>query len=609
MTATDPRSEYVARLEARRTEQAALDAQDQRLAWARLALFGLGAGLAWLAFAERAVHAGTLAVPIVVFLALARRHDLVLRRRDAVTRAIAFYTRGLARLDDTWAGGGEAGDRFRSDAHPYALDLDLYGRGSLFELLSLARTRAGEDTLAAWLEHAATPDEIAARQAAVRELTPHLDLRESLAQAGAEVRASVLTDALTAWAAAPPALPAWVGPVAWLVSLSTVGTLAWWLTGGPGLPALVSVALGALVSGTLQKTVAQVLHGSGRPVRDLDVLAHALAQLEQLRVATPRLTQLQRAVTDTPPADTRDASRASATIHQLHRLSDMHDWQHNMVFAPLAALLLWGPHLAAAVERWRARHGRRVPGWLAAVGELEAFSSLSAYAFEHPADPFPEVTTGPACFEAEGLGHPLLPAARLVRNDAAFAGGTRLFVVSGSNMSGKSTMLRTVGINTVLALAGAPVRATRLRLSPLAIGATLRIQDSLQDGTSRFYAEISRLRQVTDLTRGPVPVLFLFDELFHGTNSHDRLIGASGVLTGLLDAGAIGFITTHDLALTAVAETLAPRAVNVHFEDRFEQGAMSFDYTMRPGPVTHSNALALMRAVGLAVPGDDGPRR
>src|SRR5688500_13897307 len=176
-----------------------------------------------------------------------------------------------------------------------------------------------------------------------------------------------------------------------------------------------------------------------------------------------------------------------------------------------------------------------------------------------------------------------------------------MLVVSGSNMSGKSTLLRTIGINAVLALAGAPVRASALTLSPLAIGATLRIQDSLQEGRSRFYAEITRIRQLADVARGPMPLLFLLDELFHGTNSHDRLVGASGVLRSLLDRGAVGLITTHDLALTAIADELAPRGVNVHFEDWFEDNDIRFDYRMKPGPVTRSNALALMRAVGLEV--------
>jgi DNA mismatch repair ATPase MutS len=277
-----------------------------------------------------------------------------------------------------------------------------------------------------------------------------------------------------------------------------------------------------------------------------------------------------------------------------------------MVFAPIAAVLMWGTHIAWAIERWRAAHGLKIGTWLRAVGEFEALSSLAAYRFEHPGDPFPELrpispAAADAAFEGIALGHPLVAAARMVPNDVHLTGDTRLFVVSGSNMSGKSTLLRTVGVNAVLAFAGAPVRATSLRLSELSIGATLRIQDSLQEGRSRFYAEITRVRRLADVAQGPRPLLFLLDELFHGTNSHDRLVGASGVLRSLVERGAIGLITTHDLALTAVADNLAPRAVNVHFEDRFEAGDIQFDYRMKPGPVSHSNAIALMRAVGLHV--------
>jgi DNA mismatch repair ATPase MutS len=341
--------------------------------------------------------------------------------------------------------------------------------------------------------------------------------------------------------------------------------------------------------------VQQVLHAADHAAHDLDVLAHVLTHLERERFESPRLASLRRALD-------REGVTASRAIRQLHRLAEMHDWQHNQFFAPLGAFVLWGTHIAHAMERWRARHGAEVRGWLDVVGEFEAFGSLSAYRFEHPADVFPELLEpGPAAYEGEALAHPLLPAARAVRNNVRLSGETRLLVVSGSNMSGKSTLLRTVGINAVLAYAGAPVRAARLRLTPLAPGATLRIQDSLQEGRSRFFAEITRIRGLADVARGQTPLLFLLDELFHGTNSHDRLVGATGVLRSLLDRGAIGLITTHDLALTRIADDLAPHAANVHFEDTFEDGEVRFDYRMKPGPVARSNALALMRAVGLDV--------
>ena len=291
----------------------------------------------------------------------------------------------------------------------------------------------------------------------------------------------------------------------------------------------------------------------------------------------------------------------SEAIRRLKRLADMLDWRRNAFFAPIAVAVSWALHLASAIESWRREFGPKVIAWLSAVAEYEALSSLAAYAYEHPDDPFPVFVEdgGPARFEGASLGHPLVPAARMVRNDVFLTPQTRLLIVSGSNMSGKSTLLRTVGVNVVLAMAGAPVRAATLTLTPLAVGATLHVHDSLQAGRSRFFAEISRIRSIADLAgpRTPAP-LFLLDELFQGTNSHDRKIGAEALLLNLIDRGAIGLTTTHDLALTAIADQSGGRAVNVHFEDELRDGELMFDYRMKPGPVTHSNALALMKAVG-----------
>ena len=592
----NPALEYTTRLDDRRVAHRRLLAHDARLSSARLVLFAVAAVVAWLAFWRGAVSGWWLAPLLVGFGWLMKRHDLVIRARDAAARSIAFYERGLARIEDRWIGGGEPGDRFRNDDHPYANDLDLFGRGSLFDLLSIARTRAGEETLAAWLTAPAARELVRERQQAVAEMTPQLDLRESLALAGTDVRAGVDPALLIEWAKARPELgERWMWGVATLFTAAAISATAYGAMTGSWRALIIVGFLEALAMRRLHKRVQRVVHAADKAVRDLDILAHVLQHLERARFESPRLSALRASL------DTR-GTPPSVAIRQLHRLSEMHDWEHNLLFAIVAAVLLWSTHLAFAMERWRARYGSRVPDWLSLVGEFEAFSSLSAYRYEHPEDVFPDVVdAAPASFEGDGLGHPLLPAAHAVRNDVHLSGDIRLLVVSGSNMSGKSTLLRTVGINAVLALAGAPVRACRLQLAPLAIGGTLRIQDSLQEGRSRFYAEITRIRKLADLAAGPVPLLFLLDELFHGTNSHDRLVGATGVLRSLVDRGAIGLITTHDLALTRIAADLAPHAANVHFEDAFEEGEIRFDYRMKPGPVTRSNAIALMRAVGLEV--------
>ena len=611
-----PADEYRARLSDRRATHAWLARVDERLSYARLAVFAMAILLvaaAWRGW----VAPWWVALPLVSFVALIVKHDAIVRARDAAGRAIAFYDRGLARIEDRWAGGGENGERFRDPDHLYANDLDLFGPASLFELLSIARTRAGEETLAGWLLAPADPREIVTRQTGIDDLTPRLDLREALSLAGSDVRAAVDTDALVAWAEAPPALDStWLRAAASVLTVAAIATAAFWIATGNSAPFVAILLLEMAFSLPLRERIGKALHGADGVARDLDVLAIVLARLEQESFHAERLVSLQHQLVHIDGS--RRAVAASASIHRLHWLVELHDWQHNLIFAMVAAALLWGTHVAIAIEAWRRAHGRHVREWLRNCGEFEALASLSAYRYEHPDDPFPEID-GPdaqsAMFDGVGLGHPLIPAARMVRNDVCMgrnlssSGGADLsgprkpdlLVVSGSNMSGKSTLLRTVGVNAVLAFAGAPVRAGRLRVSPLRVGATLRIQDSLQEGRSRFYAEITRIRELADLAEGSVPALFLLDELLHGTNSHDRAVGAAGILRALLDRGAIGLITTHDLALTNVADTLGSRASNVHFDDRFEAGEIAFDYVMKPGPVTRSNAIALMRAVGLDV--------
>lgn len=597
LTATqtaEPQIEYTRRAEARRAEAARQMQRFRKVGIVRLALLAVGLVLVWLAFNGQVSWWWVLA-PLFLFLALADVQARITQARRRSERAAAYYEQGLARLDDRWAGRGETGERFLKASHPYAEDLDLFGHGSLFELLSTARTRVGEETLAHWLLEPAAPEVVRARQAAVTELRPSLDLREDLALLGEGIRSGEDTQALVAWAAATPwHVSRFLRVTAILLALLALVTLILWIAGFGGIPFIIAFILGRAFAFRLQTPVKHVISAVDGPGRDLSLLSEVLSRLERERFKSPRLVEL-RATLDV------EALAPSQQIARLNRLIDLLDARRNMIFAPLSAILLWPLQLAIAIEDWRQSSGPAVARWLAAVGELEALNSLAGYAYERPQDIFPEVIEVGTLFKGEGLGHPLIPESRNVRTDLSLSDELRVLIVSGSNMSGKSTLLRTVGINTALALAGAPVRARQLRLSPLQVGASIRLQDSLQAGASRFYAEITRLRQIVELTKGALPVLFLLDEILHGTNSHDRRIGAEGVVRGLMERGAIGLITTHDLALARIAEELAPRADNVHFEDHLEEGKMTFDYQLRPGVVQRSNALELMRSVGLDV--------
>jgi hypothetical protein len=597
-------------------EAARHDRQLERLGSARLLVFfaTLLAGT-WIVRAHPG-WAAWLLVPVGLFVALVALHAQSRERLARARRGAAWHERNLARLDDRWAGTGPTGEEHASEQHLFARDLDVVGEGSLFQLLCTTRSRCGEVALARWLLGAPTLDAgaIRARQQAVAALAPEAELRERFALAGDEVASGLPSDldprALRAWAAAEPVRFAAVerGTALVLGGLAAAAA-ATWATGATDLLALLLVA-------TAEALFAQVLK---RRMRCVDRLAesgeHALSLLAQLlslleertrRPATPPALAELGAAVGVPGAQPGGAAAepASARIARFDALArSLASGRRNGVYALFAFLLQIRVHQAHALERWRAQVGPALSGWLDAVGEFEALLALAGYAHEHPDDVFPDIVTAPS-LHASGLGHPLLPTTVCVRNDVALDGEHALLLVSGSNMSGKSTLLRAVGLAAVLGQAGAPVRARGLRFSPVQVGACISIHDSLREGSSRFWAEITRLRALDDVARGGRPLLFLLDELLSGTNSHDRLLGARGVLRQLLAHGAIGIVTTHDLALAQLADELAPRATNAHFEDRLQDERMVFDYRMRPGVVERGNALALMRSLGLL--GDAG---
>jgi hypothetical protein len=592
-----PHEEYEARRNRWGVERQDAERLFIRIGNWRLLLGIAEAALAYLVFGRHLIPLWLLFLPILAFIALAVWHSRVMRRRTLADRALRFYHRGLARLDDRWAGTGNAGDRFQDSSHIYSGDLDLFGKGSLFEFISNTRTAAGENTLAQWLLAPARREQVLRRQAAVEELRNRLHLREDLALLGSDVQADVHVDALHRWGTAPPVVfPAILRPLAAL--LGCVGVIllfGFFAQKVPFWALAASLGINIALSYGLRSRVDQVLEAAGAPGHGLDILSLVLARLERESFSSPLLRDVHRQLT-------AEGRPASIRIAQLRRWMDWLDSSDHLLVKAIRPAVLWREQIAMGVEAWRRHSGQHISEWLSAVAELEALSSFASLAFERPHWNFPVLEeTGPPHFEACALQHPLLPVARSIPNDVTFTDGLKLLIVSGSNMSGKSTLLRAVGLNCVLAWAGAPVAAQRLRLSPLQTAASIRVTDSLLDNRSRFFAEIMRLRQIVDLTRESCSVLFLLDEVLSGTNSHDRRIGAAAILHKLVDSVAIGLVTTHDLALARIQEDLGSGAQNVHFDDRIVDGQIEFDYRLKPGVVTHSNALELMRAVGLEV--------
>jgi hypothetical protein len=594
----DPLSEYskcvAARLEtASRNERLHL-----RIGNLKLLTVVAGLALVWLSWGRGLFSFYWMLVPVAAFAALAIVHERIFRARARALTAAAFYRRGIARIEDRWTGTGESGERFGDTKHLYSGDLDIFGRGCLFELLSTARLPMGEKRLAEWLKQPSKVAEVRERQGLLAELREKTTLREDLAVIGEDLRVRLNPESLINWAEANLApTQNFLRIAAVLLSFCMAAALVHCLVTLDYLPVLVLLLLNYMINIFFQRHIHAALTNFPANAEGMLLFAEILARLETETFASPRLQAFSAELK-------RGEVPASTMVRKLAHHTSWIDARGSLIAQILEWLALYSLQVALAAEAWRRKHGGRMRACVEITAEVEALLSLAAYSHEHPADPFPEILDSPegqAIFDGEEIGHPLIPAARCVRNTVRLDSQTRVLLISGSNMSGKSTLLRSVGINAVLALAGAPVRAKSLRIAPLSLGTRIRSSDSLQEGLSNFYTEILRIRDVLQLSDNEKPLLYLFDELLEGTNSSDRRIGAQGLIRALLERHAVGMVTTHDLALTAIAASHGTLIRNMHFQDSVEQGQMSFDYRLCDGIVTKSNAVELMRLIGLKI--------
>ena len=586
------------------TRTAALHARHRKLEQRRRALGYAVTGTA----ALLAVLAGMVlvqgspgwpvALTAAVLLTLVSLWQRLRRPLTRVERLQALYREVLGRIDGT-APSIARGAQFSREKHPYERDLSILGEHSLFAHLPPARTDAGAAALAALLLDPTGAPSVLERQGSVQELAPDLNLRERIELLGPSALHGISADRVLAWARTPVI----------------------------ALPRSASVAL-LLVSSGFALLAPRRLHAPGRlaarppkyrsPGRDRG--RHHPAS------ATPCRRSLSRPPTVSPPrspcsakpshcllqprppprnspASVPPSSRppaASRLLAQLEsRLSIVYE-RHQQWFLLVSVLFAAGTQAAIALERWRARHGRALEQWIAAWAEFDALNALAAYAFEHPHHTFPTIDpTGPAHFEATGLRHPLLPPAHAIGNTIALNQSTRFLLISGSNMSGKSTLLRAIGSAVVLAYAGAPIPCTAARLSMLRLCASITPQDSLAEARSRFLAELEQLHAMLRPDPATPPTLFLIDEILGGTNSADRLAAARSILRRLVAEDAIGALSTHDLALTPIADDPALHGRNCHMSSPDPADPLRFDFALRPGINTVSSAPALLRLLGL----------
>lgn len=587
---------YRQRLEAATRLMLSLQRLDRRFVRTRTLLFVVLIVLgAWLAGDKSATVPFTVVAVLLLLTVIIHRPTL--NRLRSTIRIQKWYSSCLQRLTNHWRNLPETGEEFASAEHPWSSDLDLFGSGSLFQKLCQCRALPARRLLARWMTEVPDADTIRHRQQMAESLRGELDLRERLA---------IIEDA-SDWNATETTLNRWASESArpvppWIVFLSAVfgiaGVVLLCLVGAGILPIsvlililLVQIPLMAMARAQINAVVAAV-DSVNQALRQL---SHILTELESHTFTDPRVIELQQVLT-------AGDHRASVRIRSLsNRISWLNNSLRNQFLIPFAWLCGLTVLLTDRIERWRVKYGSLIPGWIEASAELEVLLTVGAWSFDNADATLPEITDEAPQFQAESLGHPLLSNQECIRNHVHLTQERPLMLISGSNMSGKSTLLRSIGANLVLTWCGARVNASGLSTTPFQMGTVMRVSDSLMEGRSLFFSVVRRLRQVVDLTDGDRPVLFLLDEILNGTNSNDRRRGAEAVIRSLLDRGALGLVTTHDLELTRIVESLSGRAGNYHFEDQITDGAMTFDYQLRDGVVERSNAIELMRMMGLDV--------
>lgn len=594
--ATSVFSSYSNRLSSLSTELGVVQAARHRAVLVMAAGLCVGALMLGLVAAHHAVAFAWWALPLLgVGFGVARylRSGAWWREME---RRREYFERGVRRVTAAWQGEGRTGAEFAREEHLYQNDLNVVGEGSLFELLCTTRSEFGAERLADYLLEPVSLDESRRRQEAVRELREGAWLREEMDLLGDFRAENCGSSVFEAWLEMPAvASPAALRRLLLLSSVCTVviglGMLSHALALGVWLPLMFAlIAMHLLVAGFYLRRVRPRLGQLRRLTNAFTILEQGLALMEKQEYQSPKLREMVNGLR---------SQRASSHLKGLERLIRLVEEREKDAFHYIAFLLAGGTQLVLAVDHWRGAHEQHFRGWVDAWAEFEALQAMAGYAFEQQGTVFPELVDGDAVFEAVGLGHPLLAAKRCVCNDVVLNAASRFYLITGSNMAGKSTMLRTIGLNAVIALAGGPVRASSARLSRLTVCASLAVTDSLLEGRSKFLAEVARLSESIARSRAGEPVLFLIDEILSGTNSKDRSEATEAVVRMLVGHGAVGAVSTHDLALSRIVDDASVTGVLVHMESDNPDDPLDFDYLLKPGVSRRSNALAIVRMMGI----------
>ena len=568
-----------------------------RLSMARLAAFAGGVVLfAVLLSLSVIAAAATLTVSLILFAWLVIKYETTEKSRKRYLHLAEINRLEMKCLEGDFSGFRTGGDYSERD-HPYSYDLDIFGEASLFQYICRTTSRPASDRLAEYLKQPAERKEILLRQAAVAELQPLTDWRQELMTLGY----------LNSGAASDPA-----PLMQWLESddlFRKTGSEKI-ITGGLSLIALALViaVIAGLPAGILApvfgvnfifyftrfRRISKLQEQVSRSSELLKSYSAIIKLIEDRTFTSSLLQKLQSGF--------RDETAASDRIRKLSKLVGRLDSRLNvLVSVPLNLIFFTDIHFCLALERWKRGHATRIPDWFASMAEFEVLASLANMAFNNPGWANPQLTEDYFVFRAEEMGHPLIPPDRRISNDFAAEGAGKSIIVTGSNMSGKSTFLRTCGVNAVLAFAGAPVCASAFAISLVRIHSSMRISDSLEENISSFYAELRRLRAIISGAEFDPKVFLLLDEILRGTNSDDRYTGSVALIKQLTGYGAVAMVATHDLRLAGLEQELPQSIENYHFDVKVNNEELFFDYRLTPGICSSFNASLLMKKMGIKV--------
>ena len=526
------------------------------------------------------------------FIVKAHQRIAYRRRHAQFLREINQAEKDIAQLK---LSGQDGGLEYQDILHPYSQDLDLFGKNSLFQLLNRTETKGGRDMLAAWLLKPSTKDSIIERQVAIGELAQQIDWRQDFqASARHYIRQQSDTTPLLDWISRKEPLSktyqiaAYVMPVLIMTSAIANLTTAW-----PVVATVILAVISAVVLNRFQKRLLTMWEQIAEHVSMLGAYADLLTRIEQSTFESSRLVALKGSIVN-------KNTNASSAIRKLYKILDFLNARSNFFYMMIDVVLLFDIHIINMAEGWKKKNEVNLEQWFGAIAEFEVLSSLAAFSFAHPQYQYAEIINNPVQIKAANMGHPLIHPSECIRNDFEMNQTGSIGIITGSNMSGKSTFLRTLGVNTVLALAGAPVCAQSFTISEVQLFTGMRTQDNLEEHISSFYAELKRIRQLLDMVDGDQPVLYMLDEILKGTNSHDRHLGAVSLAKQLSQTNSFGLISTHDLSLGEL-ESEMPHVRNYSFNSDIVDDKIHFPYKLEDGICRSFNASKLMELIGIDI--------